>query len=174
MTLVIGKDVPWNAAWSGEVRYEVRPCRYASGSLAIWSPFLPGQGRPIFAQPHMVRQRKSIAEFRCTVCGERTEPGNRWWFPRGERREGWWMSTEAPVHFACAELARHACPRLRAAKDDPIRFPPGAKVLSALVGGSRTDTDFNLRIAGRRVVGHLKLAWRDPAFLNHLKSKERT
>jgi len=55
---------PWNASWSGENRYEIRPCRYVGGNLAMWSPHLPGVGVPIFAKPHMVRQRKSIAEMR--------------------------------------------------------------------------------------------------------------
>ncbi len=61
--------VPWNAGWSSEARYEVRPCRWVGGRLALWSPHTPGVGKPIFAKPHMVRQRRSIAEMRCTVCG---------------------------------------------------------------------------------------------------------
>jgi len=148
----------------------IRPCRHVGGSLAIWAPHKPGEGRPIFAKPHMVRQRKSIAEMRCTVCGERTEYPDRWWFPRGNWQDGWWMSTEAPVHLACADLARHACPVLRRAGDDPIRFPPGSTVLSAIVGGHATDEDFGVRIGGRRVVGHLKLAWRRPRFLSPNRS----
>lgn len=166
MTLEIGRDVPWNAAWTGEDRYEIRPCRYANNALAIWSPFLPGKGKPLFAKPHMVRQRKSIKEMRCTVCGERTQVGDRWWFPRGAWTEGWFLSTEAPVHMACADLARQACPRLRKDGEDPIPFPGGETVLSAIVGGHLTDEDFGVRIAGRRVVGHLKLGWRHPWFLD--------
>lgn len=165
MTLVIGKDVPWNATWSAEERHEIRPCRHIGMNLAIWSPHKPGEGRPLFAKPHMVRQRKSIVDMRCTVCGERTDWRDRWWFPRGSWNEGWWMSTEAPVHLRCVDLARHACPKLRTAGGDPIPFPGGSKVLSAIVGGHATDKDFGVSIAGRRVVGHLKLAWRRPLFL---------
>src|SRR5437870_2261512 len=97
--------VPWNAAWSGELRYEVRPCRWAGGNLALWSPHAPGDGKPVFAKPHMVRQRRSIAEMRCTVCGERTIAPDRWWFKLGSFAEGWFMTTEAPVHRTCAEFA---------------------------------------------------------------------
>jgi len=165
MTLQIGKDVPWNAAWSGEEQFEIRPCRYAGNRLAIWSPFKPGDGRPIFARPHQVRQRKSIREMRCTVCGGKTPENDRWWFPRGSWQEGWWMSTEAPVHLACADLAQHACPVLRKSGQTPIRFPGGESVLQAIVGGPATDRDFGVKINGRRVVGHLKLAWRNPRFL---------
>lgn len=165
MTLTIGKDVPWNASWSGEDQHEIRPCRYAGGDLAVWQPFKPGEGKPIFAAPHMVRQRKSIAEMRCTVCGEETSDGDRWWFPIGSWRDGWWVSTESPVHLRCAELAAHACPVLRKKAMSPIRLPTGWVVLAAVVGGETTDREFGIRTAGRRVVGHLKLAWRKPAFL---------
>ena len=157
-------QVPWNASWSSEDRYEIRPCRWAEGRLAIWSPHSPGVGKPLFAKPHMVRQRRSIAELRCTVCGEKTEPNDRWWFPLGHRQEGWWMSTEAPVHSACADVALQLCPRLRALAARPIPFPDGATVLSAIVGGAFCEPDYGVKLAGRRVIGHMKLAWRVPLF----------
>lgn len=164
MTLQIGKDVPWNAAWSGEDRHEVRPCRFAAGELAVWQSFKPGEGRPIFAAPHMVRQRRSIAELRCTVCGERTAESDRWWFPIGSWRHGWWVSTESPVHLKCADLAAHACPFLRTKGVAPIRMPEGWSILAALVAGEGLERDFGIRVNGRRIIGHLKLAWRRPAF----------
>lgn len=165
MPLEIGKDVPWNASWSGEDKHQIRPCRYAGGSLAVWQPFNPGVGRPIFAAPHMVRQRKSISEMRCTVCGEKTPEDDRWWFPFGDWRDGWWVSTESPVHKRCADLAAHACPILRKKGQPPIRMPHGWSVLAAVVGGAEADKDFGIKTANRSVVGHLKLAWRNPAFL---------
>lgn len=165
MALEIGKDVPWNASWSGEAGHEIRPCRYAEGALAVWQPFKPGEGRPIFAAPHMVRQRKCIAELRCTVCGEKTAEDDRWWFPFGGWRDGWWVSTESPVHKACADLAAHACPMIRKGGHTPIRLPHGWQILAAVVGGEDTDREFGIKTKGRRVVGHLKMAWRNPAFL---------
>lgn len=71
---------PWNAMWSEDDRYEVRPCRHAGGQLAIWQP----QTCKGFARPNMVRQRKSIAELVCTVCGLPTAVNDRWWFALGE------------------------------------------------------------------------------------------
>jgi len=153
--------VPWNAAWSGEDCYEIRPCRWAGGQLAIWSPHNPGRGRPLFAKPHMVRQRQSVVRMLCTVCGEPTQRGDRWWFQLGSYSEGWFMTTEAPVHRACADLALLKCPHLQrnGCAPDLSPFPDGYSILSSIVGGSRTDEDFGVKIGGRRVVGHLKIAW---------------
>lgn len=153
--------VPWNATWTGEDRYEVRPCRWVGGKLAVWAPHAPGEGRPIFAKPHAVRQRRSIAEMRCTVCGEKTPVRDRWWFGLGQAAEGFAMvTTEAPVHRACAEVALRVCPHLRALGVDATPMPPADAVLSAIVGGHATDRDFGLSLGNRTVIGHLKLAWR--------------
>lgn len=152
---------PWNASWTGEDRYEVRPCRWVGGRLALWSPHAPGEGRPVFAKPHMVRQRRSIVEMRCTVCGEKTPPDDRWWFGLGQPLDGGptWGTTEAPVHRACADTAMRACPHLRNLGAAPSFFPSGWAIVSAIVGGAATDADFGVKINGRRVVGHLKFAW---------------
>lgn len=152
--------VPWNAMWSGEQRYEVRPCRYAGGKRAVWQPFSPGEGRPLFAKPHMVRQRKSIAEMRCTVCGELTPEDDRWWFGLGRFQEGWFMTTEAPVHHRCALHAQKVCPHLRGLGPDLRRFPAGYSVLSSIVAGPMVSKDFGLQLdPSRPVVGNLKIAW---------------
>lgn len=163
MIWTIGQNVPWNASWTGEDRYEVRNCRWAGGKPAMWMPHAPGVGRPIFAKPHMVRQRRSIAERRCTVCGEKTTVSDQMWFPRGSwTPEGLWMSTEAPAHRNCAAIAMQLCPRLRADGDRPIRFPEPDFVVAAIVGGPETERDFDCRLNGRKVIGHLKFAWRKP------------
>lgn len=155
-----GVNVPWNASWSGEDRYEVRPCRWAGGKLAIWSPHAPGTGKPIFAKPHMVRQRRSVAQFLCTVCGHHTPSGDRWWFRLGSLSEGMFMTTEAPVHGDCAALAMTVCPHLQSLGARPEPFPEPHAVMSALVGGSAVGRDFGLRITpDRPVIGHLKFAW---------------
>ena len=151
---------PWNASWTAEDSYEIRPCRWASGKLALWSPHKPGEGKPIFAKPHMVRQRRSIAEMRCTVCGEMTVQTDRWWFGLGNQIEsGWFATTEAPVHYACATLALRVCPHLRTLGRDPMPFPGGARTVISIIGGPTTDRDFGLDLRGKMVVGHLKLAW---------------
>ena len=150
---------PWNAAWTAEERYEIRPCRYAGGTLAMWQPFKPGQGAPIFAKPHFVRQRKSIAEHRCTVCGEKTAPGDRWTFGHGEWRDGYWMTQEAPVHLECAEIAMKHCPMIKAKSMTPFRWPSGATIVASIVGGPVFERDFGITLSGRRVIGALKFAW---------------
>lgn len=157
-------DAPWNASWTAEERFEVRPCRWAGGRPAIWQPHKPGDGKPIFAKPHSVRQRRSIAEMRCTVCGLETAEGylDRWWFGLVEYRDGWWMTQEAPVHLDCAILALEHCPHLRHLGRDPMPHPGGYRILRSMVGGERTESDFGIRLQNP-VVGHLKLGWRfDP------------
>lgn len=159
--------VPWNASWSAENKFEIRPCRFAGGRLAVWSPHLPGQGDPIFAKPHSVRQRRSIAEQRCTVCGEKVGKGyyDRWWFGIGSTdvAGAGFTTTEAPVHKACAEAALEVCPRLRAMGREPVPMPQWDGILSAVIGGEAVVRDYGLDVGARQVIGHMKLAWRrDP------------
>lgn len=152
---------PWNAMWTSEARYELRPCRWAGGTLAIWMPHSPGEGQPLFAKPHIVRQRRSIAQMLCTVCGKPTLAKDRWWFALGEYRGDWYTTTEAPVHRHCAEFALTVCPHLRRkeAAQDLTPFPSGYSIMQTLVGGHKVEEDFALKLNGRRVVGSLKFAW---------------
>lgn len=151
--------VPWNAMWSGEDKqFEIRPCRFIHNMPAVWQPHRPGTGRPMFAEPHLVRQRRSIAEMRCTVCGEKTERRDRYWFEHGQHHEGWYMTTEAPVHLACARHAMKVCPHLKERGLDPWPFPDGARVLAATVKPESLGELFGLKF-DRPVVGQLKLAW---------------
>lgn len=144
--------------WSGEDRFELRPCRFIENRLAVWQVHSPGTGRPQFAEPHIVRQRRSIAEMRCTVCGERTRRGGRYWFEHGQHHEGWYMTTEAPVHLACALHAEKVCPHIRQRGLKPQPFPEGARILAATVKPEALQELFGLT-SGRLVVGQLKLAW---------------
>lgn len=158
--------VPWNASWSGEESYEVRNCRWVGGKLALWSPHQPGDGKPIYAKPHMVRQRQSVARMLCTVCGMPTHPHDRWWFGLGAQIESFaFATTEAPVHYDCARTALKVCPHLRALGEKPHVWPPADVIVSAIVGGPTTESDFGIKIGNRKVIGHLKFAWRrDPRF----------
>lgn len=152
--------VPWNASWTGEDRYEVRPCRWCDGMPAMWQPHAPTSGRPIFAKPHSVRQRWSVAALRCTVCGEPTEAGDRWWFGLGSQIKEGFSTTEAPVHGTCAGRALDHCPHLRKLDRSPRRFPSGWKKIASIIGGPQVKSDYGLDIApGRIVVGHLKFCW---------------
>lgn len=156
---------PWNASWTAEETYEVRNCRWAGGKPALWSPHAPGKGKPIFAKPHMVRQRRSVFEYRFTVCGEKTPTYDRWWFRLGTRLPGWaFATTEAPVHRGCADLALKVCPHLRGLGDGPVRWDPPTAVVSAIIGGPATDQDFGVNLNGKKIVGHLKFVWRHTPF----------
>lgn len=157
--LRIGVHVPWNAGWSSEESYEIRPCRWVGGKLALWSPHTPGIGKPVFARPHMVRQRQSIAKMLCTVCGKPTLPSDRWWFRLGNVQEGYFMTTEAPVHRTCADHSLSVCPHLRGRSEDLELFPGGHVVLASKVGGPATERDFGITMPAGGVIGHLKIAW---------------
>ena len=152
---------PWNAGWTGEDYYEIRPCRWAGGKLALWSPHDSGNGKPIFAKPHMVRQRQSVVQMLCTVCGKPTSPSDRWWFGLGNFVEnGVWATTESPVHQHCAALSLRVCPHLRSLGVVPERFPPADAIIGAVIGGANVDRDFGLNLRDRKVIGHMKLAWK--------------
>jgi hypothetical protein len=154
-----GLPVPWNASWSGERRFEIRPCRWAEGMPAMWQPFAPGSGRPIFAKPHFVRQRRSIAQFLCTVCGDHTPRADRWWFGHGTLTDGMYMTTESPVHRACAVLALQNCPHLKGKERELARFPDHWTIVRSMLGGEKLEEDFGVHVGDRQVVGALKFAW---------------
>jgi hypothetical protein len=162
--VIIGQDVPWNAAWTGEEEFSVRPCRYVQGKLAIWQKTAQGIGKPIFAEPHTVRQRMSVAKMLCTVCGKPTEVNERWMFPIGQemilKGEHFRVTTESPVHKKCADLSAERCPILRERNLKPIRFPENYYLIASLVGGIGVEKDFGLKIpADKNVIGHLKIAF---------------
>lgn len=168
-TLTIGRQVPWNAAWTAEERYEVRFCRYAQRK-ALWMPHAPGKGRPVFAKPHFVRQRESLILKLCSVCGEHTPVLDRWWFGLGVEQDGWFMTTESAVHKCCAEHALKVCPHLKTKVRDLRPMPKPDEILTSLIGGPLVERDFGLKITeADGVAGHLKLAWklRTPARERH-------
>lgn len=170
--LKIGLDVPWNTPWTGEAEFEVRPCRWAYGRRAVWQRFSPGRGRPDFARPHIVRQRRSVIEMLCTVCGRPTVESDRWSF-----RMGYWRmvgarpalcTTEAPVHRACADLAGQACPNIRRQGLEPIRFPLTYRRVLQMVSGAAVQEDFGLTIRpDQPVVGHVYLVLPDAWARDH-------
>lgn len=157
--LIIGQHVPWNAAWTGEERYEIRRCRFADDRLALWMPHLPGSGKPVFARPHMTRQRRSIRLMLCTVCGEHMPAENRWWFRLGHLQEGRFRTTEAPVHRHCADHALRVCPHLRGQEHRLEPLPGGYRLELAIMGGPVAAQDFGLSFPKEGVVGHIKLSW---------------
>jgi hypothetical protein len=151
--LKVGVDVPWVTSWSSEQVTGVSPCPSVDGALAIGQAEHPGKGRPLYSRNHLFRQRKSVREMRCPMCGEPTPDGDRWsqtgrWTTAGEIRArglGVWLPPEfpdakalfdagaiAPLHRACAERALTHCPHLGGMADHKLKAFPGAWIVAAL------------------------------------------
>ena len=73
-----GVDVPWVTSWTDEPFMGVRPCATVSGRLAVCQADRPGAGRPQYSRNHLVRQRRSVVEMRCPMCGAPTSGDDRW------------------------------------------------------------------------------------------------
>ncbi|HEY2356285.1 MAG TPA: hypothetical protein VGH86_02450 [Phenylobacterium sp.] len=151
--LRIGVDVPWVSSWSAEQVTGVGPCPSVDGVLAVGQSEHPGRGEPLYARNHLFRQRKSVREMRCPMCGEPTLEGDRWtqtgrWATARELRAkgaGVFLPPDmaddktlldvgavAPMHLACAERARALCPHLAAMPDKELKAFPGAWIVAAL------------------------------------------
>jgi hypothetical protein len=144
--LRIGLDVPWVTAWSEEPVAGAAPCPSVDGALAVRQLERPGEGRPLYSKNHLFRQRRSVREMLCPMCGAPTHDGDRWtqtgrWTTAGEFRAhglGGWLpagfaddkrllglGAVAPLHRACAERALAHCPHLGAMADRELKpFPP--------------------------------------------------
>jgi hypothetical protein len=149
----VGVDVPWVTSWSGEEVTGVAPCPSVDGALALGQSSAPGQGQPLYSRNHLFRQRKSVREMLCPMCGEPTPAGDRWsqtarWTTAGEVRAkglGVWLPPDfpddrrlmdagaiAPLHRACAERARAQCPHLGGMDDHSLKAFPGTWLVAAL------------------------------------------
>jgi len=151
--LQVGVDVPWVTSWSTEQVTGVGPCPSIDGGLAIGQTEHPGQGQPLYSRNHLFRQRKSVREMLCPMCGKPTHDGDRWtqtghWTTAGDLRArglGVWLPPEfpddrplldagaiAPLHRACAERALVHCPHLGGMDDRELKAFPGAWIVAAL------------------------------------------
>lgn len=151
--LKVGLDVPWVTSWSREPMTGVAPCPSVDGVLAVGQVERPGVGRPLYSRNHLFRQRRSVREMLCPMCGAPTESGDRWsqtarWTTAGELRErglGVWLPADfpdarrlldagaiAPLHRACAEAALARCPHLIGRPDHELKAFPGAWLIAAL------------------------------------------
>ena len=149
----IGVEVPWVVSWSGEPVLGVTACPSVDGALAVAQAERPGEGEPLYARNHLFRQRRSVREMLCPMCGRATEAGDRWtqtgrWTTAGELRArglGVWLPADfpdarrlldagaiAPLHRTCAEAALARCPHLAALPDRELKAFPGAWIVAAL------------------------------------------
>lgn len=108
---------PWTISWTGEERFYLGKCRYA-GSVAIMQSDAWGEGKPLFAKPHAVRQRQAIAHGLCDVCGRyleiKTKVSLSQARPIPHSARGWEILQVEPLLCrACARVSLRHCPGLR-------------------------------------------------------------
>ena len=181
-SLNVGIDVPWVTSWTGEPTLGVRPCPSVGGALAIVQADNPGQGKPLYSQNHAVRQRLSVRDMLCPMCGEPTTAGDRWTqvahpatagdlraAGRGERLPADLSDSSvlidagaiAPLHRACAERSLRHCPHLKADPHIDLRpFPDRWLVLPLMARAEAPAQMFLARPTGARslpVIGFLQL-----------------
>jgi hypothetical protein len=99
---------------------EVIHDRDAHGILWRRSTLHSGQGEPLFGRVHTARQRRTMRQLLCQVCGgpaDRTDQGVLWLL--GDHHEDWngWpegmAAPDPPVCLNCAALSTGLCPFLR-------------------------------------------------------------
>lgn len=156
--------VPWTASWSGEDQFFIARCCYANDLPALCQNENIGVGRPLFAKPHAVRQRKAMALRLCDICGRplrgRTHVSLSQESPREVSGLGFIpLAVEPMVHKECALLALQQCPSLkRQAESGALRI---RQVFQAKLVAQQLTEAATLEYAGvaaQGAVGHLKLA----------------
>jgi hypothetical protein len=153
--LAVGVDVPWVTSWSEEAVLGVRPCTTVGGQLAVHQAERAGYGRPNYSKNHLNRQRLSVLNMLCPMCGAPTVEGDRWTqtaslTPAGVLRGrglGHLLPPVAqvpdalvvmnagsisPSHRTCVDRAAQHCPHLGAMEDQTIRPFPERWVLAPL------------------------------------------
>ena len=190
--LQVGVDVPWVTSWSGEAVLGVSPCASVAGRMAVHQVERPGLGRPNYSRNHLRRQRQSVAQMLCPMCGRPTAADDRW-LQTGRRVAAGVLRARglgsavpaglpddrivvdagaiAPSHLACARLAAAQCPHLQAhAGGELLAFPAEWVIAPLLVRAERAPA---ARVTGRLArafpaISFLQLcgltAERDPAW----------
>jgi hypothetical protein len=192
-SLKVGVDVPWVTSWTGEPALGVRRCSSVGGALAIHQADNPGLGKPLYSQNHSVRQRLSVRDMRCPMCGRPTPAGDRWTqvahpvtagrlraAGRGDRLPPDLADASvlidagaiAPLHRACADRSLRYCPHLKSDPHIDIRRFPDRWIVLPLMARAESPAQLYLaRPAPARavpVIGFLQLCGltddKDPAW----------
>lgn len=200
-SLKVGVDVPWVTSWTGEPNAGVGSCPSVGGALAILQTASPGNGKPLYSQNHAVRQRLSVRDMLCPMCGQRTAANDRWTqvahpvtagdlraAGRGDRLPGDMADDVvlidagaiAPLHRACADRSLRYCPHLKADPHIVLRpFPDRWVVLPLMARADAPPRLFLARPAPARtmaVIGFLQLCGvtgdRRPAMRNRARARE--
>jgi hypothetical protein len=156
--LKVGVDVPWVTSWTDEEFLGVRPCATVGGRAAVFQAERPEQGRPQYSRNHLVRQRRSVAEMLCPMCGGATVQEDRWTQTARRttagamrsRRLGALLPRElkdtavvidagaiAPLHLACAERSMVQCPHLSGLQGAEIQQFPAHWLVAPLMVEAR-------------------------------------
>lgn len=164
-------DVPWVTSWTAEPMIGVAPCPTVDGALAIVQTERPGYGKPVYSQNHMQRQRASVRDMLCPMCGEPTVAGDRWTVlakrrtAGGLRKSGMdrFVAEEvpddqpvldagsiAPLHRACADRSLRLCPHLKGSPAAELMpFPEKSTVTPLLVRATAPLEHFRRTPAGQ-------------------------
>lgn len=181
-SLKVGVDVPWVTSWTGEPGLGVGPCPSVGGALAILQADNAGHGKPLYSQNHAVRQRLTVRDMLCPMCGKPTTADDRWTqvahpvtvgslrrAGRGDRLPADLADDSilidagaiAPLHRACADRSLRYCPHLKADPHiDVRRFPERWIVLPLMARAEAPAQLFLARPVPARavpVIGFLQL-----------------
>lgn len=168
--LKVGVDVPWVTSWTDEPVIGVRPCASVGGRPALIQVEAAGFGKPEYSKNHLLRQRLSIARMLCPMCGQPTQPEDRWTqvarrVPAGLLRKqgrGDGLSKDigdadilldagaiAPLHKDCSDRSLRYCPHL---KSDPnvnvMAFPERWAVTPLLIEATPPEMSANPLLRG--------------------------
>jgi hypothetical protein len=159
--LRVGLDVPWVTSWSQEMHTGVSRCPSVDGQLAIGQQEKPGVGKPLYSRNHLFRQRRSVREMLCPMCGDPTPEEDRWSQTAHTTTAGALRSRGfgrdlpssladhqplvncgaiAPLHRLCAETSLARCPHLGGMEDHTLkRFPPAWIIIPLWVEAKPQD-----------------------------------
>lgn len=129
------------------------PCPTVDGELALGQVERPGYGLPLYSKNHVRRQRASMRDMLCPMCGEPTVVGDRWTLLATRRTAGQLRATRfrasvpedckdeqavldagtiAPLHRACADRSLSLCPHLKSNPATELMAFPATSRISPL------------------------------------------
>lgn len=164
MTLYYGNTpVPFTASWSSEEAMTIAPCRFAGARPAVCQAISPGVGRPLFAKPHMVRQRQAMVLDLCDLCGRPMKGRTKVSLSHASLRFGAAegaaiLQVEPLLHRECAAVSVRHCPSLQrdiAEERIAIRRVTRSRIQLAQLSGEATMEFCGVRRPG--AVGHAKV-----------------
>lgn len=104
--------VPWTVMWSGEDEYFVGTCP-SFGLPAICQRERPGEGKPNFGTPNVMRQRKAHALGLCDLCAKPLKGSTRYSLSMVGGFGNVLTHSEPLLHAECARISYELCPALK-------------------------------------------------------------